>query len=86
MYVASITSTSVVRRNSSLTERNRHESAGNGAFDHIAFTCVGLNEMLERLKNHDIEYSVTEVPGSETRQVFLRDPAGIALELNFATP
>ena len=67
-----------------LTEKNTHASAGTGSLDHFAFSCEGLPEMLERLKIHKVQYSATEVPESRTTQVFVQDPAGIALELNFA--
>jgi len=52
--------------------------------DHIALACSGLDEMLARLAQHAIAYEIDRVPDSNVAQIFLRDPAGVALELNFA--
>lgn len=66
-----------------LTEKSGYLVGGTSPLDHFAFNCEGLAEILERLKNHQIAHSITEVPGSSATQVFIKDPAGIALELNF---
>jgi glyoxylase I family protein len=55
-----------------------------GPFAHYAFVCTGLDEAIERLKSAGIEYTVDEVPLTDQVQLFLHDPAGIALELNFS--
>ena len=66
-----------------LTEKTPRASTGTGPLDHFAFSCEGLREMLERLETRGVKYSMTEVPESRTTQIFVQDPAGIALELNF---
>ena len=55
----------------------------NGAFNHFALRCSGLPDLLERLRLGGIEHSVTQVPLTGATQVFLKDPAGVAVELNF---
>ena len=52
-------------------------------FDHIALACKGLSGVVERLKRLDIPYQVVRIPSLGQIQVFVRDPAGIGLELNF---
>ncbi|HEX8144135.1 MAG TPA: hypothetical protein VF553_16155 [Pyrinomonadaceae bacterium] len=53
-------------------------------FDHVAFSCKGLSVMIERLKRLDIPYELVEIPSRGQVQVFLRDPARVGVELNFA--
>lgn len=54
-----------------------------GTLDHYAFACTGLEEMLARLRSHGIAFEMEEVPQRGQTQIFLRDPAGVAIELNF---
>lgn len=54
-----------------------------GALHHVAFNCSGIEEMLFRLKRHDIAHQLNEVPSIGLRQIFLIDPNGVLLELNF---
>ena len=67
-----------------LTEKSDHATGDTGSLDHFAFRCEGVAEAVERLKLHGIEYEISGVPGTTATQLFLRDPAGIELELNFA--
>ena len=66
-----------------LTETDAEEHPHSGPFSHFAFTCVGFEETLERLRSHEVLFSIDEVPASHQTQIFLRDPAGVGLELNF---
>lgn len=58
--------------------------ARTGWLDHFAFAASGLDAMLARLDAAAVPYQVDRVPSSGEAQVFFRDPAGIAIELNFA--
>lgn len=60
-----------------------HPVPGAGTFDHVAFTCSGISSMRERLDALHIPYRVADVPLTKQRQVFLQDPAGNGVELNF---
>ena len=60
-----------------------HPVPGAGTFDHVAFTCSGISSMRERLDALHIFYRVADVPLTKQRQVFLQDPAGNGVELNF---
>ena len=55
-----------------------------GTFDHVAFTCTGHAQFEEILRRHGIAYEVASVPQTGLRQIFLDDPAGNGVELNFA--
>ncbi|HVF45719.1 MAG TPA: VOC family protein [Pyrinomonadaceae bacterium] len=52
-------------------------------FDHVAFSCEGLREFVGRLERAGVEYEADEVASLGQVQLFLRDPAGVGLELNF---
>jgi catechol 2,3-dioxygenase-like lactoylglutathione lyase family enzyme len=52
-------------------------------FDHVAFSCEGLPGIIERLQNFDIPYEMAEIDSLGQIQVFVRDPAGVGVELNF---
>jgi len=60
-----------------------HPAPGSGTFDHVAFTCAGFGAMRERLDSLRVPYRVAEVPVTRLRQVFLQDPAGNGVELDF---
>jgi catechol 2,3-dioxygenase-like lactoylglutathione lyase family enzyme len=54
-----------------------------GFFDHVAFNCEGLTAAVERLKRLGVPYELDEVPSLGQVQLFVRDPAGVGVELNF---
>jgi catechol 2,3-dioxygenase-like lactoylglutathione lyase family enzyme len=55
-----------------------------GTLDHVAFTCTGIDEFESKLKQRGIEYRKSGVPGAPVQQLFVKDPAGNGVELNFA--
>lgn len=66
-----------------LTERTGGGAAHAGPFAHYAFACESLDEVTAKLKEHAIEFTVDHVPLTKQTQLFLHDPAGVPLELNF---
>lgn len=72
-----------------LSEENAgedHSAPGAGTFDHVAFTCEGFAAMRDHLDRLGASYRLADVPLTRTRQIFLRDPAGNGVELNFEMP
>lgn len=57
--------------------------SGTGALDHIAFDCSGHAAMIERLDRLGVAYRNLDVPGIGLQQVFVSEPNGVRLELNF---
>ena len=57
---------------------------GQTGFDHYAFQCQGLDAVLARLESHGVAFKADRVPGTGRVQLFLTDPAGVSLELNFS--
>ena len=56
---------------------------GSGAIDHVAFFATGLSETLSRLQAQGLACRERTVPGLGLHQVFVDDPNGIVVELNF---
>jgi catechol-2,3-dioxygenase len=56
---------------------------GTGTFDHVAFACEGLAETRARLEALGIALRMAKVPRTGQTQIFLKDPAGNGVELNF---
>lgn len=57
---------------------------GSGVIDHIAFRATGLVEMIEHLKNNGVAFKERQVDDQGLYQLFLLDPNGVKVELNFA--
>ena len=53
------------------------------SFDHVAFKTGDYEGVLKRLKSLNIPYEEKPIPGMTAHQIFLRDPAGNRVELNF---
>ena len=58
-------------------------TGGTGTFDHIAFAATDLGGMLARLRKKNIAYRERAVPDLGLPQVFLDDPSGVVIELNY---
>lgn len=56
---------------------------GSGAIHHVALTCSGYEAMRKRLEEQAIDFR-ENVPEPGVRQIFVIDPTGITLELNFS--
>ena len=56
---------------------------GTGAIDHIAFRATGLRTMLEHLRREKVPFSQRRANGQAVFQLFLYDPNGIKIELNY---
>jgi catechol 2,3-dioxygenase-like lactoylglutathione lyase family enzyme len=54
-----------------------------GPIDHIAFSCTGKQQLLERLTQRGAEFAVHDMADGSRTLVFTRDPHGVMLELNF---
>jgi catechol 2,3-dioxygenase-like lactoylglutathione lyase family enzyme len=57
---------------------------GSSHLDHIAFRAEGPERFRTRLEANGISYRCSRVPEVGLTQLFLRDPAGNGLEINFA--
>jgi catechol 2,3-dioxygenase-like lactoylglutathione lyase family enzyme len=66
-----------------LGDRDTSSLHGSGAVDHVAFFADGLSKMLEHLKTHGVKPRERLVPTIGLYQLFLDDPSGVVVELNY---
>ena len=57
---------------------------GSGVIDHVAFRATDLNGVVEHLKKNKIDFKERRVDDQGLYQLFLLDPNGVKIELNFA--
>ncbi len=54
-----------------------------GSVDHVAFAGENVAEMRTRLTKLNVTFKEREVPGRPLRQIFVYDPDGVQIEINF---
>lgn len=57
---------------------------GSGVIDHVAFRATGLGETIAHLERLGIDFKERQVDDQGLYQLFLFDPNGVKVELNFA--
>ncbi len=62
---------------------DRESGSETGAFDHLALEATDIDGMRRYFEDRVIVFRETRVPLTRTRQIFLTDPNGITIELNF---
>lgn len=58
-------------------------AAGTGSLDHIAFNATDFDGIVARIEQHGIAFSRSGIDEIGLRQLFLKDPNGVTIELNF---
>ena len=66
-----------------LGEKDPASLAGSGAIDHLALRADGLAGMRKRLTDKGLDYFERTLPQFDLHQVFVKDPNGVMLELNY---
>ena len=69
--------------NDYLGHRDLDSLAGSGSIDHVAFSSVGYEEVLTRCRTLNVAARERLVEALNLRQLFVTDPNGISIELNF---
>lgn len=64
-------------------ERSVEPGAATGAIHHVALTCTGHAELMERLAAMGLACQTNHVAAIGLTQVFTTDPNNVLLELNF---
>lgn len=67
-----------------MTSETEVPTAESSALDHIAFDCRDFDATVKHLSERGIAFEVSRVPLSGQKQLFLSDPVGVGVELNFA--
>ena len=60
-----------------------HGTGDTAALDHIAFRGLDLEATRATLRKHGLSFRENAVPGARIHQIFVPDPDGILIELNF---
>ncbi len=66
-----------------LGETGMDAPPGTGTIDHVAFLCDLVEAMRARFQEKGLEFRERLVPSLNLTQLFLEDPNGVTLELNF---
>ena len=64
-------------------EEKRKENVAT-TFDHVAFTATDYDKTVARLEKLEINFRTREISDAGQKQIFLSDPAGNGIELNFS--
>ena len=66
-----------------LVSETGHKGHGSGAIDHVAINCADIRGTIDQLKKDKQTFEVRKVPERPLQQVFIHDPDGVMIELNF---
>ena len=66
-----------------LGDKSLDSLQGTGTVDHIAFTATDLAAMRKNLKTRGMDFFERTVPSLGLHQLFLTDPSGVTIELNY---
>jgi len=58
-----------------------HGGGVHAGVDHVSFRSEGLDTFIDRLQSRGIEFQMSQVPTLGHRQVLVRDPIGIGVEI-----
>ena len=64
--------------------RDGSADTATGSIDHIAFEATGLQDMMVTLEKHGVPARHRKVPDVNLHQVFVHDPNGVLIELNYS--
>jgi 4-hydroxyphenylpyruvate dioxygenase-like putative hemolysin len=64
-------------------EQTSTATSGSGVIDHIGFRCSGLRDTISDLTRRGIDFRQRRVSDQGLYQLFLFDPNGVKIELNF---
>ncbi|MEI7805870.1 MAG: VOC family protein [Hyphomicrobiales bacterium] len=64
---------------------SEQQKPDSGVVHHVAFVSKGFNAMKQSLKGKGVWFDTREVPGGDQWQIFVRDPNGVMVEINYDT-
>ncbi|HXP93792.1 MAG TPA: hypothetical protein VN905_10015, partial [Candidatus Binatia bacterium] len=76
----------VIHLNDALSPGSTHprDAHGMAALDHVAFRMMGLSTTRKKIEELGLKHRITVVPRNGDVQIFVDDPNGVTVELNFS--
>jgi catechol 2,3-dioxygenase-like lactoylglutathione lyase family enzyme len=66
-----------------LGDRDQGEMRGTGMIDHVAFLCSDIDGVRRSIEGAGLAFRERQVPAMDLKQIFVNDPSGVVVELNF---
>jgi hypothetical protein len=66
-----------------ISKTDEPQKPDSGVVHHVAFISRGFAGMTQRLKSGGFKYDSRQVPGGDLWQIFVNDPNGVMIELNY---
>ena len=66
-----------------ISKTDEPQKPDSGVVHHVAFVSRGFDGMKQRLQSKNMPFDARQVPGGELWQIFVNDPNGVMIELNY---
>ena len=66
-----------------ISKTDEAQKPDSGVVHHVAFASTGFDGMKQRLKSKGTAFDSRQVPGGDLLQIFVDDPNGVMIELNY---
>ena len=66
-----------------ISQTSEQQKPDSGVVHHVAFASRDFSGMKHRLQSKGMAYDTRQVPGGALWQIFVRDPNGVMIELNY---
>ncbi len=66
-----------------ISKTDEPQKPDSGVVHHVAFVSRGFDGMKHRLSSKGMPFDARQVPGGELWQIFVNDPNGVMIELNY---
>jgi catechol 2,3-dioxygenase-like lactoylglutathione lyase family enzyme len=66
-----------------ISKTDEPQKPDSGVVHHVAFVSTGFDGMKQRLSSKGMPFDARQVPGGELWQIFVNDPNGVMIELNY---
>src|SRR6202521_6318046 len=66
-----------------ISQTDEQQKPDSGVVHHVAFASQGFAGMKQRLESKGMEFDSRQVPGGDLWQIFVDDPNGVMIELNY---
>src|SRR6202007_714407 len=66
-----------------ISKHAQPQQPDSGVVHHVAFASRGFDDMRARLQSKKMPFDARQVPGGDLWQIFVNDPNGVMIELNY---